>query len=100
MGVLLQAQKPMIRGWNSTEKKWEAVLGSLQEGEWLQVRMACDVEAATYTILVLDEKKTEIAKTSLSFDRSLLEEAGLNTVCVNPQSAGLVYIDNVTVKKD
>jgi len=98
LAVLLQTQNPMIRGWNSTTKKWESVLGNLPEGEWVEVRMDCDVEAATYTILLLDEKKTEIAKASLPFNRSLLEEAGLNTICVNPQSAGLVYIDNVTVK--
>lgn len=100
MGVLLQTLTPEIRGWNGEAKSWDKLSGRFPTGEWVKVKMVCDVVAGNYQLQVLGSEGREIVAATLPFDKSLLDEQGLGTLIVSPQFDGPIYFDTVSVRID
>lgn len=97
-GVLLRSSQPGIRGWNAQAKAWETVAEFRPPSEWCEVLIDCNVAGETYRLTVRDEAGREVAAGDMPLDSSLLSEAGIGNVIINPQLASPFYIDNVTVQ--
>lgn len=99
VGLMINQQgTSVIKAWDGVAKAWVPVVGHINPGEWLRVKMKCSAVTGVYSVQVYDSAGTELAGGEFPLQKASLLQGGINNVVVSPQFAGPIYFDNPLVQ--